>query len=71
MGSTAFTELQCFYRASVPVQYTYTSTPPMGLQPVQSLSACKLHLKSIPPIGRTASTEPQSLYSTAITLLPL
>jgi len=38
------------YRASVPVQYSYTSTPPM----------C-----------RTACTEPQCLYSTAKTLLPL
>jgi len=38
------------YRASVPVQYSYTSTPPMG---------------------RTACTEPQCLYSRAITLLPL
>jgi len=38
------------YRASVPVQYSYTSTPPMG---------------------RTASIEPQCLYSTAIPLLPL
>jgi len=38
------------YRASVPVQYSYTSTPPMG---------------------RTASTEPQCLYSIAIHLLPL
>jgi len=37
------------YRASVPVQYSYTSTP---------------------PIGRTACTEPQFLYSTAIPLLP-
>jgi len=38
------------YRASVPVQYSYTSTPPMY---------------------RTACTEPQCLYSTAILLLPL
>ena len=38
------------YRASVPVQYSYTSTPPMGC---------------------TACTEPQCLYSTAIPLLPL
>ena len=38
------------YRASVPVQYSYNSTP---------------------PIGRTASTEPQCLYSRAIPLLPL
>ena len=36
------------YRDSVPVQYSYTSTPPMG---------------------RTACTEPQYLYSTAIPLL--
>ena len=35
------------YRASVPVQYSYTSTPPMG---------------------RTACTEPQCLYSRAIPL---
>jgi len=34
----------------VPVQYSYTSTP---------------------PIGRTACTDPQFLYSTAIPLLPL
>ena len=38
------------YKASVPVQYSYTSTP---------------------PIGRTAYTEPQCLYSRAIPLLPL
>ena len=38
------------YRPSVPVQYSYTSTPPMG---------------------RTACTDPQCLYSTAIPLLPL
>ena len=38
------------YGASVPVQYSYTSTPPMG---------------------RTACTELQCLYSTAIPLLPL
>ena len=38
------------YRPSVPVQYSYTSTP---------------------PIGRTACTDPQCLYSTAIPVLPL
>ena len=38
------------YRALVPVQYSYTSTP---------------------PVGHTACTEPQCLYSTAIPLLPL
>jgi len=38
------------YRASVPVQYSYTSTHPMS---------------------RTACTQPQFLYSTAIPLIPL
>ena len=38
------------YRSSVPVQYSYISTPPMG---------------------RAACTEPQYLYSTAISLLSL
>ena len=38
------------YRASVPVQQGYTSTPPMGC---------------------TACTEPQCLYSRVILLLPL
>ena len=65
MDRTACTEAQCLYsklnlyspyvpyslyRASVPVQYSYTSTP---------------------PIGCTAYTEPQCLYSTAIPLLPV
>jgi len=38
------------YRTSVPVQYSYTATPPMG---------------------RTACTDLQCVYSTAIPLLPL
>ena len=38
------------YSTSVPVQYNYTSTPPMD---------------------RTAFTEPQCLYNTAIPLLPI
>ena len=38
------------YRASLPVQYSYNSTPHMG---------------------RTPSTDPQSLYSTSLLLLPL
>jgi len=80
------------YRASVPVQYSYTSTPPMYRRPVQSLSACTVQLNlyfpygpyslyrasvpvqysytSTPPVDRTACTEPQCLYSTAIPLLP-
>ena len=89
MGRTACTEPQCLYSTaipllpSVPVQYSYTSTP---------LSACTVQLylcspygpyglytasvpvqysyTSTPPIGRTACTEPQCLYSTALPLLP-
>ena len=103
------------YRASVPVQYRYNSTPPMGhtactephclystalplfplwtVQPVQSLSPCTvqvyhyspygpygLYRASVPVqysytstllVGRTACTEPQCMYSTAIPLLSL
>ena len=44
------------YRASVPVQYSYTSNPPM---------ACTVQLYLYSPYG------PYSLYSTAIPLLPL
>jgi len=37
----------CLYRASVPVQYSYTSTPLLAVLPVQSLSACtKVHFTS-------------------------
>jgi len=32
------------YRASVPVQYSYTSTPLWAVQPVQSLSVCTVQL---------------------------
>ena len=45
-GRTACTEPQCLYSTaipllpSVPVQYSYTSTPTMAVQPVQNLSAC-------------------------------
>ena len=81
------------YRASVPVQYSYTSTPLQAILPVQSLggSTVQLYLyspygpyclyrasvlvqyiyTSTPPMDRTACTEPQCLYSTAIPLLPL
>ena len=72
------------YRASVPVKYSYTSTPPMGrtvcTEP-QCLYSTAIPLlpsvpvpysyNSIPPMGRTVCTEPQCLYSTAIPLLPL
>ena len=54
------------------VQYSYTSTPPMGrtacTEP-QCLYSTAILL--LPPTGHTACTEPQCLYSTAIPLLPL
>ena len=45
----------------------------MDLRPVQSLSACTtVHFTftytSIPPVGRTACTEPQCLYKGALYL---
>jgi hypothetical protein len=49
----------------VPVQYSYTSSPPMCRRPVQSLSACTVQLLPLLPNG------PYGLYSTAIPLLLL
>ena len=44
----------------MPVEYSYTSTP---------LSTRTVQLYFYSPLGRTACTEPQCLYSTAIPLL--
>jgi len=59
MGRTASAEPQCLYntaiplfplgpyglcRASVPVQYSYTSIPTSAVRPVQTLSDCIVHL---------------------------
>jgi len=43
----------------------------MGLQPVQSLSACTVQLYVYSPTERTACTEPQCLYIIAKRLFPL
>ena len=59
------------YRTSVPGQYSYTSTPPIGLTDFTELQCLYSSYTSTPPIGRAACTEPQCLYSTAIPLLPL
>ena len=59
------------YRASVPVQYSYTSTPVWPVRPVQSLSACTVQLYLYSPMARTAYTEPQCLYKGALYLSPL
>ena len=70
------------YRTSVPVQYSYTPTPPMGrtactepqylystaipllplwaVRPVQSLSACTVHLHVYSPYG------PYGLYRASV-----
>ena len=72
------------YRPSVPVQYSYTSTPPMGrtactdpqclyitaipLLPLSAVRPVQYSYTSTPTIGRTACTDPQCLYSTAIPL---
>jgi len=50
------------YRASVPVQYNYTSTPQWTVQPVQKLSACTVQLYHYSPYG------PYSLYRTSVPL---
>jgi len=84
---------QCLYSTaitllpSVPLQYSYTSTPlstctvQLYLYSPQCLYSTAIPLlpsvpvqysyTSTPPMDRTASTEPQCLYSRAISLLPL
>ena len=55
----------------MPVQYSYTSTPPIGrtaFTEPQCLYSTAIPL--LPPKGRTACTEPQCLYSRTILLLP-
>ena len=72
------------HRASVPVQYSFTSTPPMGRTactepqclystaiPLLPSVPVQYSYTSTPPMGRTACTAPQCLYSRAIPLLPL
>jgi len=72
------------YRGSVPVQYSYTNTPlsactvqlylhsPYGPYCLYRTSeSVQYRYTSTPPMGRTACTEPQCMYSTAIPPLPL
>jgi len=59
------------YRASVPVQYSYTCTPPYGPYGLYRASVpVQYSYTSTPLMDRTAFTEPQCLYSTATPLLP-
>ena len=75
MGRTACTEPKFLYstaitlppygpyglfRSSVPVQYSYTSTPLCAIRPVQSLSACKVELYLYSPYG------PYALYRASV-----
>jgi len=75
MDRTACTEPQCVYntaipllpygpygvyRASVRVQYSYTSTPLWAVRPVQNLSACTVELYLYSPYG------PYGLYRTSV-----
>jgi len=59
------------YRSSVPVQYSYTSTPPMDRMACTDPQCLCSSYTSTPPMDHTACTEPQCLYSTAIPLFPL
>jgi len=87
MGRTACTDPQCLYSTTIPL------LPLCAVQPLQTLSACTVHLYLYSPyrpyslyrpsvpveysytsttsVRRTACTDPQCLYSTAIPLLPL
>ena len=56
----------------MPVQYSYTSTPPYGPYGLYRTSVpVQYSYTSTPPIDRTPCTEPQCLYCIAIPLLPL
>ena len=48
------------YRASVSVQYSYTSTSPTAVRPVQGLIACTVQLYLYSPYG------PYSLYRASV-----
>jgi len=87
MGRTACTEPQCLYSTAIPVLplrpvwpvqnlnactvqlYLYTSYRPYGLY--RASVTVQYSYTSTPPMYRTACTEPQCLYSTAIPLIPL
>jgi len=92
MGRTAFTEPQCLYSTAIPllpsepVQYSYTSTPPMDRKACtepQCLYSIDISLLPSEPVQYSYSSttnsacrvqlylySAQCLYSTAIPLLP-
>jgi len=59
------------YRASVPVHYRCTSTPPMDHTACREPLPVQYIYTSTAPMDHMACTEPQCLYSTAIPLIPL
>jgi hypothetical protein len=87
IGLTACTDPHCLYSTAIPL------LPIWAVQAVQNLNACTVQLylyfpywpyslyraaepvqysyTSTPHMGRTACTEPQYQYSTAVPLLPL
>jgi len=87
VGRTTCTEPQCLYRVAIPLLplwavcpvqklsfctvqlYLYSPYGPYGLY--RTLVPVQYSYTSTPPMGRTACTEPQCLYSIAIPLLPL
>jgi hypothetical protein len=87
MGRTAFTEPQCLYSTAIPLLSLLTLRPVQSLSSCtvelyhfSPYGPCSLYRSSVPvqygytstpPMGRTACTEPQCLYSRAIPLLPL
>ena len=87
MGRTACTEPQCLYSTAIPLLplwavwpvqtlsactvqlYLYSPYGPYGLYSVSV--PVQYSYTSTSPMDRTACTEPQCLYSTAIPLIPL
>jgi len=55
----------------VPVNYSKISTTLRAVRSLETLSACTVQLYLYSPMGRTACTDTQCLYSTTIPLLPL
>ena len=87
MDRTAFTEPQCLYSTAIPLLPLWTVRPVQSLSACTAqlylyspYGPYGLYIASVPvqysytstaPMNRTACTEPQCLYSTAILLLHL
>jgi len=87
MDRTDFTVTQCLYSTAIPPLFLWTVLPLQllsvctvilyfystdGPHNLNSASVPVQYIRnSPPPMGRTACTEPQCLYSTSVPLLPL